>query len=308
MDKESKTILDILGDEEIFKAIKNDFLPHLTHKIKNFSGYSGIYIDFENFWYSILDQTDDFLSKFDFEEKENENDKLKENRKKRNESIVKNLKNCIDKNFDTLIEKINSYYKTQVRFIKAYADFSNLYAAKELKEYGINIIDHLRSKGIQTITPYVRGYKDMSDRALILGVVEDLFHENENINKIFLLTGDIDYYPLFEFISHNYKKDFYIMSFKSFLNREYYKIFFMKDKIIELDTFLFNDINFSERLDDEKKEKCFLDFVKEKNIVGPIENKRFKETIYNIGKHYYKNFDEKDIEKFNSRIKFDSLK
>ncbi|QCI27992.1 NYN domain-containing protein [Caminibacter pacificus] len=298
---DKKNLLDLLSDEEFFEVIKNDFFPHIDQKIKNLSGYSGVYIDFENFWYSVLDFAEDFLSRYDFEEKD-ETEEEKRIRQEKNQKTIEFIKKFLDEKIDLLIEKINDKYKTQVRFIKAYADFSNLYAVKEMKEYGFNIIDFLRRKGIQTITPYVRGYKDMSDRALILGVVEDLLHENENISKIFILAGDIDYYPLFEFISHNYRKDFFILSFKSVLSREYYKIFFMKNRIVELDNLVFDFDLDSKELRKHKKEKCFKDFMIAKDIRYPIKEENLKKTAENLGKHYYLNFSEKEVKELSDKF------
>ena len=283
----SKNFVDLFMNEEFYQVCKEEFFPHFYQKMKTVNGYSGVYIDFENFWFSLLDRVEAFLSKFDFEEGKNS--------KEINQKIKQDIINELDLILDTFINQINIKHKTEIRFIKAYADFTNLYGSKELQNIGIDVNDLLRRKGIQTITPYVRGYKDMSDRALILGVVQDLLHENENINKIFVIAGDIDYYPLFEFISHNYKKDYYIASFKSLLNKEYEKIFFMKNRIIKLDDFFENYDSEAQR--EKKQLKCFEDFVKFKKL---DLNRSFDkdETTKNLNTHYYLNFNKDDIDKF----------
>jgi len=276
MDK--KNIIDFLSDEETFKKLKENIWPLIERELVKLHGYSAIYIDFENFWYSILLMVDSFI-----------------NPKELNNEIKKNLKQQLKNIVIEIIKYIEQNHKTEVRFIKAFADFNNLQIANELK-----IIDEIREMGIDTITPYVSGYKDMSDRALIVNVMEDLLHENENLEKIFIITGDIDYYPLFEFISKNYKNEFYVLSFKNRLNKKYKNVFFMKNRIIELDNLI--DENFdSIKKEQEKKEKCIEEHFKRNRLNSDINKKATLEALH---KHYpYLKFKEKDLEKYINKKK-----
>ena len=278
-----KNFMDLLTNEEIFIFFKNDVLPIIKNKIVNFHGYGGIYIDFENLWYSILVIEESFI-----------------NPKEINEQIEQNLINKLKEIINELINFLNKTYFTEIRFIKAYADFANLFLADKLK-----IINVLRSMGIETVTSYVRGSKDMSDRALIIGVIEDLLHENENLSKVFILTGDIDFYPLYEFISKNYTKDFFIISFENRLNSKYKEIFFLKDKIIDLDNIL-NDVlnNKKSRELEEYKKKLAIKNHMERNKLDKNKPIDFKRTLEALHKHYpYLRFQKKDLEKFGFKDK-----
>jgi len=273
-----ENIMDLLTDKNIFNSFKNDIFPLIKNKIKNFHGYGCIYIDFENLWYSILVIEESFINP-------------KEITKEIEQNLINKLKEILNK----LINFLNKTYFTEIRFIKAYADFANLFLADKLK-----IINILRSMGIETITSYVRGSKDMSDRALIIGVIEDLLHENENLSKVFILTGDIDFYPLFEFMSKNYTKDFFVVSFENRLNSKYREIFFLKDKIIDLDNILNDVLNGkkSRELEEEKKKLAIENHVKRNKLDKnkPID---FKKTLEALHKHYpYLRFQKKDLEKF----------
>jgi len=273
MDK--KNIIDFLSDEEAFKKLKENIWPLIERKLVKLHGYSAIYIDFENFWYSVLLIEDSFVNPKEL---------------KSNNGIKENLKQQLKKLITEIIKYIEQNHKTEVRFIKAFADFNNLPIANELK-----IIDEIREMGIETITPYVSGYKDMSDRALIVSVMEDLLHENENLEKIFIITGDIDYYPLFEFISKNYKNEFYIVSFRNRLSRKYESVFFMKNRIIQLDSLIREDFD-SIKKEQEKKEKCIENHFKINRLNSNINR---KETLEALHKHYpYLKFKERDLEKY----------
>jgi hypothetical protein len=138
----------------------------------------------------------------------------------------------------------------------------------------------------------------MSDRALIIGVIEDIFF-SENIDLIFVLTGDIDYLPLFEFISSKTDKDFYLISFKNKFNTAYNEIFYLNDKILFIDELL--KIN-SQDIEYNKKVEIVKEFLKEKNL--DIEKGiKYKETIDNLNSYYYCKFDEKLLQKIIKQIK-----
>ena len=268
---ETKNLLELLNSEEFFEKFKSNIWPLIEKKVIDFHGYSAVYIDFENFWYSVLSISENILNLKDLKEES-----------------INEIKNELKEIFEKIINFIEENYKTEIRFIKAFADFTNLPLSENRT---FKIIDEVRKIGIETVTPYVEGYKDMSDRALIVNVMEDLFYENKNLDKIFIITGDIDYYPLFEFISRNFRTEFYILSFKNRLNQKYKDIFFMKKKIIEIDNLFGID---SLQKEKEKKQKCIEEHFKMNHLSGEID---VEKTLNSLKKYYgYLKFTQKDIE------------
>jgi len=244
---------------------------------ENSKSFVGLYIDFDNLWASILDIVPEI-------KKKDEDDKSILNK------IIQKLNDTLNQIIKTLEEE-----NMEIKFIKAYSDYTQL-----LFNDKINIIDILHKKGIKTIHPYVRGNKDMSDRALIIGVIEDIFF-SENVDLILVLTGDIDYLPLFEFISSKTEKDFSLISFKNRLNKGYEELFYLKNKILIIDDLLEID---SVELEDEKKFEIFKEFLEEKglNIDRGID---IKQTRKNLNNYYYCNFEENRIYKLIKRLKND---
>jgi len=235
----------------------------------------GIYIDFDNIWASVLDLVSEI--KLKKESKEN----------------INKLERCFIDLIDKVIYEFND---ENIKYIKAFSDFEKLPFSKQ-----INIIDILHSKGIQTYIPYVRNNKDMSDRALIISAIKDIAIDKRNLDKIILLTGDIDYLPLFEFLSESTEVSFEIYSFKNRLSDGYKEVFYLKNKLELIDEIL--DID-SQKLEDSKKFKIFKGYLHEKKLdVITRELTDLKLTITNLNRKYYCNFEEQRIKKYIKRIK-----
>jgi hypothetical protein len=237
----------------------------------------GVYIDFDNIWASILDNVPTLLLKYNIDE---DNEK----------HIRKEFEYTIDKIIDSI--KSNN---ANIKFIKAFSDFDKLLFIKD-----VNVIDILHSKGIQTYMPYVRNNKDMSDRALIISTIKDIAIDKRNINKMLLLTGDIDYLPLFEFLSESTIVEFEILSFKNRFNQGYAEVFYLKDKIKFIDTIIERN---SLELEDNKKLLMFQKYLENNNIDVKKERVDIKKTIRELNNEYYCRFEHNRIKKFISKLK-----
>ena len=237
----------------------------------------GIYIDFDNIWASILDNVPTLL--------------------KRNIEEDKKVQIDIEKEFIQTIDKIVQFSSTKnlnIKFIKAFSDFDKLLFSKY-----INVIDILHSKGIQTNMPYVRNNKDMSDRALIISAIKDIAIDNREINKMLLLTGDIDYLPLFEFLSESTNIEFELLSFKNRFNKGYNEVFYLKNKIHFIDTLVEKD---SIKLEDEKKFTIFKNYLDEKQLTVINRNIDLKLIIRNLNREYYCRFEPIKLKKYVSNL------
>jgi hypothetical protein len=236
----------------------------------------GVYIDFDNIWASILDNVPTLL-KYDIDE---------------------DNKKYITTEFEYTIGKIIDSIKSNnanIKFIKAFSDFDQLLFIQD-----INVIDILHTKGIQTYMPYVRNNKDMSDRALIISTIKDIAIDKRNINKMLLLTGDIDYLPLFEFLSESTTVEFEILSFKNRFNQGYNEVFYLKDKIKFIDTIIGRN---SLELEDNKKLRMFQKYLENNNIDVKKERVDIKKTIRELNNEYYCRFEHYRIKKFISKLK-----
>ena len=258
---------------------ENDIYKFYSNMNESMEIFGGLYIDFDNFWNSILDLVTEIR-------KRDEKDK----------NIMNNIENKFNEILDNLLSNLKQK-NLEIKFIKAYADFNNLPYSNV-----INIIDMLHKKGIKTIHPYVRGNKDMSDRALIIGVIDDLFF-NENVDSIFILTGDIDYLPLFDFISSKTEKEFFLISFENRFNNAYKEIFYLENKIVFLDEIL--SIS-SKSLECEKKLDIFKEFLETKKL-DINKGINYKETMNNLNSYYYCKFDEKLIKELIKKLKNSKL-
>ena len=215
----------------------------------------GIYFDFDNFWAGLLD-TVPTLYKLE---------------------LTENIKKDIEKQFSKVLEKVLE--NKNIKYIKSYSDFDKLPYAKD-----INMIDLLHNKGIQTYMPYVRGNKDMADRALIISVIKDIIIEKKKVDKIIIITGDIDYLPLFEFLSEDSEVDFELLSFENRFNTAYQDVFYIKNKINFIDKLI--DQN-SKELENEKKFKVFKEYLEEQKLTVIDKNINFKSVSSKINKEHY---------------------
>ncbi len=243
----------------------------------------GMYIDFDNYYAGLLDMIENVYYLND-------------------EKVYKEIEKELDKNIHDLLNKIENPFKdnnkneqkNNIVYAKAFSDFNRLPYNES-----INIIDILHKNGIKTFYPYVRKNKDMSDRALIINVIEDIFFkqkESNNIDTLILLTGDIDYLPLLDFLIEYSKINFYLLTFKNRYSLAYKDIFYMRDKIIFIDD-LFG-IN-TEEMEDKKKYKIFSEMILN------YENKRdkwltdsiFRKIISNINNECYFRLEENRAQK-----------
>lgn len=230
----------------------------------------GIYFDFDNFWAGLLD-TITTISK----------QKLSEQAKK-----------DIEQKFTQTINKILP--NENIKFIKAYSDFDKLPFSKDL-----NMIDLLHNKGIQTYMPYVRGNKDMADRALIISVIKDIIIEKKKVEKIIIVTGDIDYLPLFEFLAEDSEVDFELLSFENRFNTAYKDVFYIKNKIRFIDTLIKEK---SKELEYEKKLKAFQKYLRENNL-SIMDKLNYRKIASQINSENYFRINHNLIRQFVQKLK-----
>jgi hypothetical protein len=243
--------------------------------------YAIIYFDFDNIWATLLDATNS-VSKYNIKDDEN----------------LKNIQKDLQKSLEDFLNKILEYLteKYSVKYIKAYSDFNSLLFSEH-----VNIVDTLHKYGIKTYTPYVRNNKDMSDRALIIAAIHDVMSKEPEIMepKLILFTGDIDYLPLFEYISEYTDCEFEIFSFENRLSQGYSEVFYTKNKITKIDELL--GINTKE-LEEAKKLQIFKEYVQEKNL-DINKHIDYQRTIRNLNREYYCRFNQNSIKSYIQKLK-----
>jgi len=255
----------------------------------------GLYIDFDNCYASMLDMIEDLYYEKNLDTV-NDQKKVHDRIKKELDKTIRNLINKIEEHFDISNQ---SEQKNNIVYAKAFSDFNRLPYSES-----INIIDILHKNGIKTFYPYIRKNKDMSDRALIINIIEDIFFkqkQSNNIDTLILLTGDIDYLPLLDFFIEYSKTNFYLLSFKNRYSPAYDDIFYMKNKIIFIDD-LFN-VDTTE-IEDEKKYKIFSEeiFKCENKTSKWLSDKHFKKTISDINNKCYFRLEEDRAKRFITRL------
>ena len=178
----------------------------------------GVYLDFDNIWGGLLREL-----RIDVED-----------RRKKGISLlpaeVDALKKLLDMLSLFIYEGLSKFFRSQVRYVKAFAVFSKLPFVTQIGE----IQTLLHNSGIEPFTSFIaKDIKDASDRALILEVVEDIFFNQLPVDIIAIGSGDIDFYPLVSFFYEHSDKDLYILSFKNSLSRTYYEIPLTSSRIID---------------------------------------------------------------------------
>ena len=247
----------------------------------------GMYIDFDNCYATLLDRIGNLYYK-DWEEK------LYNDIKKQLEHNIRKLIQDIEKSLHNGDEQENN-----IVYAKAFSDFNRLPYNSE-----INIIDVLHKSGIKTFYPYVQRNKDMSDRALIISVIEDIFFkqkESAGIDTLILLTGDIDYLPLFDFFMEYSKINFYLLTFKNRFSSAYNDIFYMKNRILFIDDLFKIDTT---KIEDDKKFKIFSEEIIMQANRGKqwLDEKKFRTTINDINNKCYFRLEDERAKKFIKRL------
>ncbi len=256
------------------KSYIEEFFEFGSKRDDWFYGY--VFIDFDNIYSGVIDIIPDLFKK-------EENDKEK-----------------LDKIYywlDKIIDAIIKHYKNEkiyIRGIVAYANFNSLPYSNKL-----NIIDYLHKNGIKTVFPYIRNNKDMSDRALIIGVIEEIFFNPVYIDYIILLTGDIDYLPLLDFINSKTDKFIELISFENRFNSAYKNIYYLKGKIKFIDELI--GIN-SRDSEDKKYIRILKDFLEAKKL-NISEGINFEKTIRNLNNYYIYKFDNEKLKQCIEKIK-----
>jgi uncharacterized LabA/DUF88 family protein len=143
-------------------------------------------------------------------------------------TLTQNQKNQIEQFITIFSHKLHES-QSDVRYIKAFADFDRLPYANTFSPSVTNI---LHNAEIEPFPSFVRAgkfaLKDASDRSLMLEVVEDIFFAKKIIDCVIIASGDVDFYPLITFVREHSEKKICLLSFSRSLNSFYKTISYLK--------------------------------------------------------------------------------
>ena len=117
--------------------------------------------------------------------------------------------------------------------------FEHVYDLRMVKAFSNSehFRDIARSKGVPIVTSLVEG-KGVSQQELTLNVIKDIQPEARYYKKIFILSRDQQFIPLFQYLSAFSDMDVKLLTFKEGFDEKSEAFYFLHEKVIYLDDIL----------------------------------------------------------------------
>jgi len=130
---------------------------------------------------------------------------------------------------------LRGFQRSSVRYVKAFAEFENLPHSNSIFDGRLPIFLH--NNGVIPHSPFIisgssskKKNKNAADISLVLKLVEDIVIKEVPVDRIIIVSGDGDFFPLIQWVRENTTLEINIAFFEERLNSIYFKLMSLRSQ------------------------------------------------------------------------------